>query len=151
MNTRDTPVKFLILGLFNHNFTTFTTRNAWQSPAVARQAQRTHRGEDPSAAIESSCLLHARCYLQRGRSISSTPRGVASAQRFFCPWWPWPLTFDLDIQTHPSEGSNTSSVWIWCKSVQRFLSSIVECESQESNAFRRFRAFGTQMVAKPSP
>jgi len=23
----------------------------------------------------------------------------------FCPWWPWPLTFDLDLQTHPSVAS----------------------------------------------
>jgi len=30
------------------------------------------------------------------------------------------LTFDLDIQTHPSEEPNTSSLWIWRKSVQRF-------------------------------
>jgi len=30
----------------------------------------------------------------------------------FCPWWPWPLTFDLDLQTCPSEGANTFSVWI---------------------------------------
>jgi len=30
------------------------------------------------------------------------------------------LTFDLDIQTRPSEGPNTSSLWIWRKSVQRF-------------------------------
>jgi len=27
------------------------------------------------------------------------------------------LTFDLDLQTRPSEGPNTSSVWIWRKSV----------------------------------
>jgi len=38
----------------------------------------------------------------------------------FGPWWPWPLTFDLDLQTRLSEGSNTSSVWIWCKSAQQF-------------------------------
>ena len=30
------------------------------------------------------------------------------------------LTFDLDLQTHPSEGPNTSRLWIWRKSVQRF-------------------------------
>jgi len=30
------------------------------------------------------------------------------------------LTFDLDIQTRPSEGPNTSSLWIWRNSVQRF-------------------------------
>jgi len=30
------------------------------------------------------------------------------------------LTFDLDIQIRPSEGPNTSSLWIWRKSVQPF-------------------------------
>jgi len=30
------------------------------------------------------------------------------------------LTFDLDIQTRRSEGPNTSSLWIWCKSFQPF-------------------------------
>ena len=38
----------------------------------------------------------------------------------FCPWRPWPLTFDLALQAPQSEGSNTSSMWIWRKSVQRF-------------------------------
>jgi len=42
------------------------------------------------------------------------------AENRFCPWWPWPLTFGLDILTHPSEGTITSSVWIWRKSVQGF-------------------------------
>jgi len=32
----------------------------------------------------------------------------------------WPLTFDLDIQTRPSEASNMCSLWTWRKSVQRF-------------------------------
>jgi len=31
------------------------------------------------------------------------------------------LTFDLDIQTRPSEGPNKSSLWIWHKSIQWFL------------------------------
>jgi len=38
----------------------------------------------------------------------------------FCPWWPWPLTFELSLQTCPSEGPDTSSVRIWRKAVQRF-------------------------------
>ena len=33
---------------------------------------------------------------------------------------PVTLTFGLDLQTRPSEGPYTSSMWIWCKSVQRF-------------------------------
>jgi len=47
---------------------------------------------------------------------------VGMTQQFsrFCPWWPF--TFDLGIQTRPSEGSSASSLWIWHKSVQRFLS-----------------------------
>ena len=38
----------------------------------------------------------------------------------FCPWWPLSLTFDLYLQTRPSEGPNTSSLRIWRTSVQRF-------------------------------
>jgi len=38
---------------------------------------------------------------------------------FFCLWWPWPLSSDLDIQTCPSEVPNTSSLWIWRKSFSR--------------------------------
>jgi len=30
------------------------------------------------------------------------------------------LTLDLDLQSHPNEGPNTSSLWIWHKSIQRF-------------------------------
>jgi len=51
------------------------TRNAWQSPAVIRQAHRTHyacRPRLPSPAIKST-------HLQQGRSISSIPRGCCSA------------------------------------------------------------------------
>jgi len=29
------------------------------------------------------------------------------------------LTFDLNVQTRPSEGPNTSTLWMWCKSVQQ--------------------------------
>ena len=40
--------------------------NAWQSPAVIRQAQRTPH----VPAIKSTRLLRVRRYLQRGRSIT---------------------------------------------------------------------------------
>jgi len=52
----------------------------------------------------------ARRYLQRGRSIPSTPRGVVSAQLVFVPVDLDLFTFVLDIQTRPSEGPNMSSV-----------------------------------------
>jgi len=42
-------------------------------------------------------------------------RGDGSAKCVFCLWWRWPLTFDLDIQTHPREGPNTSSLQVWRK------------------------------------
>jgi len=35
------------------------------------------------------------------------PKGPKECR--FCPWWSWSLTFDLDLQTRPSEGPNTSS------------------------------------------
>ena len=54
------------------------TRNAWQSPAVIRQAHRTHYVRTHVPAIKSTRLLRARRYLQRGRSISSILRGVVT-------------------------------------------------------------------------
>jgi len=53
------------------------TINAWQSPAVTRQAHRMHyacRRRLPSLAIKST-------HLQRGRSISSILRGVVARTR----------------------------------------------------------------------
>ena len=53
----------------------WNSRNAWQSPAVIRQAHRTHyacRRILPSPAIKST-------HLQRGRSISSILRGCCNA------------------------------------------------------------------------
>ena len=52
--------------------------------------------------------------------ISSAIPEISAENAVFCPCWPWPLPIDLDIQTRPSEGSNTSSVWIWRKSIRRF-------------------------------
>ena len=46
------------------------------------------------------------------------------------------MTFDLHLQTHPSEGPNTSSVWIWRKSVQRFpwyFTKKTKCMRQKPN------------------
>jgi len=44
--------------------------NAWQSPAVIRQAQRTlHALRTHAPAIKSTRLLRVRRYLQRRRSI----------------------------------------------------------------------------------
>jgi len=56
-------------------------------------------------------------YLQRARSIPSPPGWWECTARFLSLAT---LTFDLDIQTLPSEGPDTSSQWIWRKSIQRF-------------------------------
>jgi len=117
------------------------TGNVWQSPAVGRQAQPTHPGKDTPLQWSSCrvcCLRSVIC--NEGVPFRPYGRGVVSAQRVFYPWWPCPMTFDLDIPTRPSEWPNTSSVRICRKSIQRFLPSIVECESPESNAFRWFCA-----------
>jgi len=56
------------------------TTNAWQSPAVIRQAHRTpHALRTHAPAIKSTRLLRARRHLQRGRSISSILRGCCNA------------------------------------------------------------------------
>jgi len=58
--------------------------NAWQSPAVIRQAQhtphalRTH-ARTHAPAIKSTRLLRVRRYLQRGRSISFILRKCCNA------------------------------------------------------------------------
>jgi len=41
------------------------------------------------------------------------------------------LTFDLDIQTRPSEWPNTSSLWIWRKSVQPFQRYLIHKQTKK--------------------
>jgi len=54
--------------------------NAWQSPALIRQAQRTpHVLRTHAPAIKSTRLLRVRRYLQRGHSISSILHGCCKA------------------------------------------------------------------------
>ena len=54
--------------------------NAWQSPAVIRQALRTPHALRPhTPAIKSTRLLRVRRYLQQGRSMSSILRGCCNA------------------------------------------------------------------------
>jgi len=53
--------------------------NAWQSPAVIRQAQRTHYARTHASAIKSTRLLRVRRYLQRSRFISSILRACCNA------------------------------------------------------------------------
>jgi len=42
------------------------------------------------------------------------------------------LTFDLNFQISLSEGPSTSSVWIWCKSIQRFPRYFIHKQVTES-------------------
>jgi len=51
------------------------------------------------------------CHCQRVMGVHST---------FFVPG-----DLDLDIQTPPSKGSNTSSLWIWHKYIQRFQGYLI--------------------------
>ena len=63
-----------------------------------------------------------------------------------CPWWPWPLTFNFDLQTRPSEGPNTSSVWIWRKSVQRFLRYFIPNKNPQTDGAKN-RTFRSSLRA----
>jgi len=82
----------------------------------------THRTQAPKITLGRHgmvwcrpLLLHAVCSeripLVRCRRVAGVPSAFLSLVT---------LTFDLDIQTRPSEGPNTSNLWISRKSVQRF-------------------------------
>jgi len=43
------------------------------------------------------------------------------------------LTFDLGIQTRPSDRPNTSLLSIWCKSVQRFQRYLIHKQNQKKS------------------
>ena len=47
------------------------------------------------------------------------------------------LTFDTDFQTRSSEGPNTSSVWIWRKSVQQFPRYFIHKQKATNGAKNR--------------
>jgi len=47
------------------------------------------------------------------------------------------LTLDLDIQTRPSEGTNTSSLWIWYKSIQRFPRYLIHKQNKKTKSHRQ--------------
>ena len=51
-------------------------------------------------------------------NINHTQAAERDENAIFYSWWPSRLTFDLDLQTHPSEGPIRPSVWIWRKFIQ---------------------------------
>jgi len=51
------------------------------------------------------------------------------------------LTFDPDIQTRLSKGPNTSSVWIWRKSVQRFPTYFIHKQKKPRTDSTKNRTF----------
>jgi len=51
---------------------------------------------------------------------------------------------DLDLQTHPNEGPNTFSVWIWHKSVLRFPRYFIH--KQKSHRQRQKQYFTQQFT-----
>jgi len=74
------------------------TRNAWQSPSVARQPQRTHPSEDTPlqrSNRRACCLRDVIC--NEAAPFRPHRGSVLSAQRVFCPWRPWPLTLTFKL------------------------------------------------------
>jgi len=104
---------------------------------------------DYNAMTKFSTKLEQRCFTKQTarrpprwqciglRCVQQT--GVMGCTALFCPWWPWYLTFDLDIQTRPSEGPNTSSLWIWHKSVQRFQRYLIHKQKMNEEKSHRQR------------
>ena len=66
-------------------------------------AIRLTRGSRPKKLEAKDVLLNINC----------TQAAERPKMSFFVPG-------DLDLQTRQSEGRNMSSVWNWCKSIQRF-------------------------------
>jgi len=96
--------------------------------------------KSPPAVTEWSrpLLLHAVCSEHIPFLHCREVTGVLSAFlslviRVFCPWWLWPFTFDHDLQTRPSKGSNTISLWILHKSVQQFPRFQWQTKKQKSH------------------
>jgi len=64
------------------------------------------------------------------------------------------LTFDLDIQTRPSEGPNTSFMWIWRKSVQRLPTYSISYANKntdwrcQNRTFRSLHACGNNDLSE---
>jgi len=50
------------------------------------------------------------------------------------------LDLDLDILTRPSEGPNTSSLWIWRKSIQQFPRYFIRKQESHSTKNRTLRS-----------
>jgi len=56
------------------------------------------------------------------------------------------LTFDLNLQTRPREGPNTSSVLIWCKSFQRFPRYFIHKQKTQTDGVKN-RTFRSSLRA----
>jgi len=86
------------------------------------------------AAHAYSALFYHSVMHTLAHIINQTPPSLGSAMGLFtkglsawvqsrldpCPKEQNRTDLDLDIQTHPSEGPNTSCLQIWCKSVHQF-------------------------------
>ena len=68
------------------------------------------------------------------RSILSLPSDDRQAQHVLSLVT---LTFNLDIQTRPSKGPNTSSVWIWRQYIQQFPTHLIHKQTKKQSHRQR--------------
>ena len=97
--------------------------------------QKCFTKRKPNAGTSRSQCIVTCCMQQTGTIPSLQPagRGWWESTARFLSLWPRSLTFDLGIQTLPSERSNTSSLWIWRKSVQRFQRYVTNKQNEKKN------------------
>jgi len=79
-------------------------------------------------------LLHT-C-LQWAHTIRTLPRGDRSTKRVFSL-----LTLTFDLETHLSEGPNTSSLWIWRKSVEQLPRYLIQKPPSAADRLSSFSFF----------
>jgi len=106
---------------------------------------RNFANQSNSCVARSLCDSWATC-TKHNKLHAGRRRGRKNA--VFCPRWPSRLTFDLDLQTHLSEGPNTSSLWIWRKSVQQLNSRDISYTNKKTQTHgAKNRTFGNWMLA----
>ena len=107
-------------------------RKKTRAKDVSPNINRTQAAEITPGSAGVVASAAAWRYLQPARSILSLP-GVMGVYSVLSPVT---LTFDLDVQTRPSEGRNTSSLWIWAQ-IRSAISEIFDSQTNEKQTNKK--------------
>jgi len=108
------------------------TYTASKPPSACTAITLSPLGCDTVVSSAAACSVRTTAHASPYHTLS-----MVMIQQFFvfCPGWPWRLTFDLEIQTRLSKAPDTSPLWIWRKSVQRFPRYFIHKETKKSQTW----------------